>query len=138
MAEAVFRSLIRGDGRFGQIDSAGTQAQEGEKPDPRTMSTLLNNGILDYQHVSRKVLSSDFIKFDYILGVDNEALRVLRYMYSGDVERLNIMLLGDFGAETGEEIHDIYHGPEERFEKVYEKMVEFAKGFIAQVLEKNR
>lgn len=137
MAEAVFRSLIRGDGRFGRIDSAGTQAQEGEKPDPRTMSTLLNNGILDYQHVSRKVLTSDFIKFDYILGVDNEALRVLRYMYSGDVERLNIMLLGDFGAETGEEIHDIYHGPEERFEKVYEKMVEFAKGFIAQVLEEN-
>lgn len=137
MAEAVLGSLSRGDGRFGRIDSAGTQAQEGEEPDPRTKSTLINNGILDYHHVSRKVQNSDFNKFDYILGVDNEALRVLRYMYSGDVERLNIMLFGSFGAKTGEEIHDIYYGPEDRFQKAYAKMVEFAKGFIAQVLEKN-
>lgn len=137
MAEAVFCSLTRGDGRFGRIDSAGTQATEGEKPDPRTMSTLQNNGILDYHHVSRKVQTSDLTKFGYILAVDNEALRVLRYMHNGDVERLNIMLFGDFGAESGEEIRDIYHGTKETFESAYDKMVKFAKGFIAQVLGKN-
>ena len=137
MAEAVFRSLTRVDGRFGRIDSAGTQAREGEKPDPRTMSTLQKNGILDYHHVSRKVQISDLIQFDYILGVDSEALRVLRYMDSGAVERLNIMLLGSFGAATGGEIHDIYHGTEETFQSAYETMVKFAKGFIADVLEMN-
>lgn len=134
MAEAVLGSLSRGDGRFGRIDSAGTRAKEGEEPDPRTMSTLIKNGILDYYHVSRKVRNSDFNKFDYILGLDNEALRVLRYMYSGDVERLNIMLFGDVGAETGGEIHDIYHGTEKTFQSTYEMMVKFAKGFISQVL----
>ena len=133
MAEAVLGSLSRGDGRFGRIDSAGTQAREGEEPDPRTMSTLIENGILDYYHVSRKVRDSDFNEFDYILGVDNEALRMLRYMYSGDVERLNIMLFGDFGAETGGEIRDIYHGTEKTFQSAYEMMVKFAKGFISQV-----
>ena len=136
MAEAVFCSLVHGDSRFGRIDSAGTQAKEGEKPDPRTMSTLKNNGISDYHHVSRKVQNSDLIKFDYILGVDNEAVRVLRYMDSGDTERLNIMQFGNSDSGIGEEIHDIYHGTEETFENAYEKMVKFAKGFIAQVLEK--
>ena len=138
MAEAVVRSLICGDGRFGQIDSAGTQANEGEKPDPRVMSTLQNYGIVDYHHLSRKVQASDLIKFDYILGVDNEALRVLRYMDSGAVERLNVMLFGGFNSGSGEEIHDIYYGTKETFENTYEKMVKFAKGFIAQVLEENR
>ena len=133
MAEAVLGSLSRGDGRFGRIDSAGTQAKEGEEPDPRTMSTLIKNGILDYYHVSRKVRNSDFNKFHYILGVDNEALRVLRYMYNGDVERLNIMLFGDFGAETGGEVRDISHGTEKTFQSAYETMVKFAKGFISQI-----
>ena len=138
MAEAVFRSLVRGDGRFGEIDSAGTQAREGEQPDPRTMSTLQTNGILQYHHVARKVQSSDLTKFDYVLAVDNEALRVLRYLYGGDQEIVHIMLFGDFGGKTGEEFHDIYHRTEEAFQIAYEKMVEFAKGFIAQVLEKHR
>ena len=138
MAEAVFHSLVRWNDIFGMIDSAGTQAKEGEEPDPRTMSTLQNNGISGYYHVSRRVQGSDLTKFDYVLALDNEVLRVLRYMYGGDQEILHIMLLGDFGAGTGEEIRDIYHRTENAFQSAYEKMVEFAKGFIAQVLESHR
>lgn len=138
MAEAVFRSLVRGDGRFGRIDSAGIQAKEGEEPDPRTMSTLQNNGILDYYHVSRRVQTSDLTKFDYVLALDSVALRVLRYLYGGDQEILHIMLFGDFDATPGEEIRDSYHPTEDAFQSAYEKMVEFAKGFIAQVLESHR
>ena len=137
MAEAILRSLVREDGRFGRIDSAGTQAKEGAKPDPRTMSTLQKNGILDYQHVSRKLQNSDLTEFSYILALDNDALRVLRYMFSGDEERLNIMLFGDFGADSVGPIIDIYHGTEETFQRAYETMVKCAKGFISQVLEEN-
>ena len=139
MAEAVLQSLVRGNDRFGVIDSAGIHvSQKGEEPDPRTMSTLQNNGILEYYHASRKVQGSDLTKFDYVLAVDNEALRVLRYMYGGDQEILHTMLLGDFGAKTGEEIRDIYHRTDNAFQSAYEKMVEFAKGFIAQVVESHR
>ena len=137
MAEAVLRSLVRGDGRFGRIDSAGIQAQEGGKPDPRTMSTLQKNGISDYQHVSRKVQNLDLTEFSYILALDNDVLRVLRYMFSGDEERLNIMLFGDFAAENAGPIIDIYHGTEETFQSAYETMVKCAKGFISQVLGEN-
>ena len=138
MAEAVFRSLVRGDGRFGRIDSAGIRAEEGEEPDPRTMSTLQNNGILDYHHVSRRVQTSDLTKFDYVLALDEVALRVLRYLYGGDQEILHIVLFGDFGAKPGEQIRDIFPCTESGFQNVYERMVEFAKGFIAQVLESHR
>lgn len=138
MAEAVFRSLVREDDRFGRIDSAGTQANEGDTPDPRTMKTLQDKGILDYHHVSRRVQTSDLTNFDHVLALDNVALGVLRYLYGGDQELLHIMLLGDFGAKTGEEIRDIYHRSENAFQSAYEKMVEFAKGFIAQVLDSHR
>ena len=135
MAEAIFRSLVRGDGRFGRIDSAGTQANEGDEPDPRTMSTLQANGILDYHHVSRRVQTSELTEFDYVLALDKVALGVLRYLSGGDQEILHIMLFGDFGAKPGEEIRDIYHRSENAFQSAYEKLVEFAKGFIAQMME---
>ena len=135
MAEAVFRSLVRGETRFGRIDSAGTQANEGDEPDPRTMSTLQENGILDYHHVSRRVQTSDLTEYDYVLALDEIALGVLRYLYGGDQGILHIMLFEDFGAKTGEEIRGIYHRSENAFQSAYEKMVEFAKGFIAQMME---
>ena len=138
MAEAVFRYLVRGDGRFGRIDSAGTQAKEGEEPDPRAISTLQDNGIFEYHHVSRKVQTSDLTNFDYVLALDNVALGVLRYMYGGDQEILHIMLFGDFGAKPEEEIRVINYRTERAFQSAYEKMVEFAKGFIGHVLEKHR
>ena len=87
--------------------------------------------------MSRKLRNSDLTKFDYILAVDNEALRVLRYMFSGDVERQNIMLLGDFDAGNAGPIIDIYHGTEETFQSAYETMVKCAKGFISEVLKEN-
>ena len=50
----------------------GIFVDEGHPPDPRTMSTLHDNGIVDYEHLARKVQVADFDTFDYILGMDNE------------------------------------------------------------------
>ena len=38
-------------------------------PDSRTMSTLEDNGILDYKHAARKIHISDFQKFDFIFAM---------------------------------------------------------------------
>ncbi|CAD6572677.1 MAG: hypothetical protein ASARMPREDX12_005364 [Alectoria sarmentosa] len=147
MAEAVFRSLAVSDQCLGQIDSCGTGAyHEGHSPDPRTMNTLQENGIMDYEHSARKIQVADFDTFDYILAMDNENLHDLlrlktRVIKKKDVglnkEKLSakVMLFGDFGGMKGEQVADPYYGERNGFAVAYEQMVRFSNGFVAQVLD---
>ena len=146
MAEAVFRSLTTSNTRLGRVDSAGTAAyHEGEPPDPRTMSTLNDNGIADYRHVARKVKTSDFSTFDYLLGMDKGNCEDLRRFKDRAAKKNDgvtgegkgkIMMFGDFGGKRGEQVVDPYYGTKDGFGTAHEQMVRFSKGFISQVLEK--
>jgi low molecular weight phosphotyrosine protein phosphatase len=64
MAEAIFRSMVSKPpylGLISVIDSCGTGAYHtGSSPDSRTMSTLEDKGITDYDHAARKVSGSIF------------------------------------------------------------------------------
>jgi low molecular weight phosphotyrosine protein phosphatase len=59
MAEGIFRSIIAKppyQALISEVDSCGTGAYHtGSGPDSRTMSTLEDNGIVDYEHAARKV-----------------------------------------------------------------------------------
>ena len=145
MAEAVFTALTSSDPRISNVDSAGTGAyHEGDGPDPRTMSTLEDNGIVDYDHAARKVQASDFSTFDYILAMDKHNLHDLQRLKSRvtrkdsgatSEEVAKVMLFGDFGGKKGEQVGDPYYGARNGFKIAYEQMVRFSKGFIAQVLK---
>lgn len=141
MAEAVFRSLTSGISKISSVDSAGTGAYHtGDSPDPRTLSTLADNGIVDYDHAARKVQSADFTKFDYILAMDRDNLRDLQRMRQravktdGDSPPGKLMLFGDFGGRKGETVIDPYYGANGGFDVGYEQMVRFSKGFLREVL----
>lgn len=144
MAEAVFRSVTKGhQDNIAKVDSAGTGAyHEGDSPDPRTMSTLEDNSIVDYDHAARKVQSSDFTTFNYILAMDKDNLldlqsirnRLIRKDPSRESEMAKVMLFGDFGGRTKEEVVDPYYGARNGFEIAYEQMVRFSNGFMSQVL----
>lgn len=145
MAEAVFRSLTSVDHpHVATIDSAGTGAYHaGDCPDPRTMSTLEENHILNYDHAARKVRNSDFTTFDYILAMDKENLHDLQRLRQrvlgkgGETQGTGkVVLFGDFGGgRQGEEVVDPYYGARNGFEVAYEQMVRFSKGFIEEVLD---
>ena len=78
MAEGVFRSLASSHPLVGDIDSSGTAAYHaGEMPDPRTMNTLTRNGITDYVHYAQKVNDEHFLKYDYLIAMDEWNLRDL-------------------------------------------------------------
>ena len=143
MAEAVFRSVTASHPGIGHVDSAGTGAyHEGDPPDPRTMDTLRDNGIDDYDHEARKVHNSDFTKFDYILAMDKDNLSDLKHVRNRLVKKDpasesqmgKIMLFGDFGGHKGEQVVDPYYGARNGFAVAYEQMARFSKGFIEQVL----
>jgi hypothetical protein len=59
MAEGIFRSIVAKppyQALISEVDSCGTGAYHtGSSPDSRTMSTLEDNGITDYDHAARKV-----------------------------------------------------------------------------------
>lgn len=142
MAEAVFRSLTASHPRIARIDSAGTGAYHaGDSPDPRTINTLEDHGIVDYRHGARIVQTSDFADFDYILAMDRDNLRDLQRSRDrwatknggGKAATGRLMLFGDFGGRKGEEVIDPYYGARNGFETAHEQMVRFSKGFIAQV-----
>lgn len=142
MAEGVFRTLTKSDKRVGHVDSAGTGAyHEGCSPDPRTMSVLQENGDIDYDHSARKVRSSDFKDFDYILAMDEDNLHDLarlqrRIVKNGGAHAApaKVMLFGDFGGRKGEQVVDPYYGARDGFTIAYEQMTRFSSGFIEQVL----
>jgi len=149
MAEAVFRSLSANHPKISSIDSAGTGAayHAGDPPDPRTISTLEDNGIVDCDHDARNVHSSDFTMFDYILAMDEENLHDLEHTKHRLIQKEpgiaqsgmgKVMLFGDFGGMKGERVDDPYYGARNGFELAYEQMVRFSKGFIAQVLDSNK
>ncbi|KAI9690756.1 MAG: hypothetical protein M1820_009853 [Bogoriella megaspora] len=152
MAEAVFRNITKhgtdsADPRFSTIDSAGTGAYHaGDDPDPRTMSTLEDNGITDYRHSARKVVPEDLFKFNYLMAMDDEnkvyldRLRVRMVNQKGHAatEVGEVHMFGEFGGrERFEEVVDPYYGGNDGFEIAYEQMVRFTKGFLEH-LKKDR
>lgn len=143
MAEGIFRSLTISNPRIGMIDSAGTSSyNNGCSPDQRTIATLEENGIVDYDHVARKVHTSDFTKFDYILAMDGDNLyelqavqqRVARKAGTG-AKMAKVMLFGDFGGQLGEQVGDPYFGAIDGFEIAYQQLTRFSNGFIEKVLK---
>lgn len=142
MAEGIFRSLTISNPRIGKIDSAGTSSyNKGCSPDQRTIATLEENGIVDYDHVARKVHTSDFTKFDYILAMDGDNLYALeavqqRVVKAGtDAKMAKVMLFGDFGGQLGEQVGDPYFGAIDGFEIAYQQLTRFSNGFIEKVLK---
>ena len=110
------------------------------------MTTLQEHGIVDYEHLARKIQVADFDTFDYILAMDEEnahdimrlKTRAIKNKHAGlNKEKLSakVMLFGDFGKEKGEQVADPYYGASNGFAVAYEQMVRFSNGFVAQVLD---
>ncbi|EPQ66342.1 Bgt-4626 [Blumeria graminis f. sp. tritici] len=139
MAEGVFKSLVSqlsNKNSIRVIDSCGTEGYHvGCSPDSRTMSTLRNNGILDYQHAARKIRSSDFEKFDYIFAMDRSNLENLQALQKKAGGKARLMLFGEFaGKGSPEEIIDPYYGELDGFEEAFEQCMRFSKKFLFETL----
>lgn len=67
MAEGIFRHIAKDPkytSKVGTIDSCGTAAyHQGDSPDSRTMDTLEENGITDYDHSARRVSPASLTPF---------------------------------------------------------------------------
>ncbi|KAH7419955.1 phosphotyrosine protein phosphatase I superfamily [Cadophora sp. MPI-SDFR-AT-0126] len=135
MAEGIFRSIVSKppyQSLVSVVDSCGTGAYHtGSSPDSRTMSTLEDNGITDYEHAARKINVSDFQKFDFIFAMDRDNLRDLQRIHQRSGGKAKVMLFGEFaGKKRAEEVDDPYYGARDGFEIAYEQCMRFSKNFL--------
>jgi protein-tyrosine phosphatase len=119
-AHAVLRSLIAEKGLAGRLecDSAGTQAyHEGDPADPRSRAVGERNGLDFSFHRARRVKTSDFEEFDWILAMDQSHLEWLRE-HSQPGQRAKLALFLEPVSGQGTEMPDPYYGGPRGFENV--------------------
>ena len=81
-AEMVMKHLVQGSDGMYVIDSAATTNEEiGNEIYPPMRRTLMNHGIQLVPHRARKTTRKDYAFYDYIVGMDEENMEDLRYIY---------------------------------------------------------
>jgi len=139
-AEAVFNALIEKNKLDGMVscDSAGlTGYHVGEPADYRMKQFARKRGY-HLTSISRLVNSrTDFSRFDYIIGMDNQNVRELKSMASTELERNKIFLMTDFCSDKRyTSVPDPYYGGDAGFEMVLDILEDACEGLIREICEK--
>ena len=134
MAEYVFRDLVERERLSEAVScaSCGTSAEHlGQGPDPRTAATLAERGISCADKKARRLLSSDFSEYDYIIAMDHWNLEYIRAMSPGDGFS-EIALLMSF-AGGGDVADPWYTG---NFERTYRDVAAGCEGLLNHIKQK--
>jgi protein-tyrosine phosphatase len=140
-AEAVLRALAAREAPelSVEVDSAGTAGYHlGEPPDPRTCAAAARRGYDMRALRARIVEPGDFERFDLILAMDEENLRVLRRRAPTVAhERLRLFL--EFApAGAPQEVPDPYYGGPNGFEEVLDLAEAAARGLLDHLRQRAR
>ncbi|MFI3225770.1 MAG: low molecular weight protein-tyrosine-phosphatase [Clostridia bacterium] len=129
MAEAVLRDMAEKQNIDILVDSCGTSGyHNGDIPHYGTRRELEKHGISWQGIVSRKIKTSDFSEFDYIIAMDESNVY--------DLKELNpstkIYKLTDFCVENhGADVPDPYYYG--NFDRVYDLAREASEGIIRKI-----
>ena len=112
MAEYVMKDLVNKAGLSEEffISSAATSREElgnGVYPPARRM--LAEHGITCAGHAARQITAKDYRDYDYIIGMDEENLRNMRRVFSGDPDG-KVSLLLDHAGRGGDVADPWYTG----------------------------
>lgn len=134
MAEFIFRDYVEKKGYKEQfyIESAATSTEElGNGVYPPVKRILEKLGIDCSSKRARQIVKSDYEKFDFIIGMDNENMRNLNRFYNDEDSK--IFLFKSFGE--GGYISDPWYTRD--FEATYNDVVNATKDFFDYLKGKN-
>ncbi len=140
-AEGVFTKLVTDKNltdRF-KIDSAGTHAYHvGNPPDYRAQQAARRRGIELQGLRARKVHSSDFEYFDYILVMDNDNYAIVMQDCPKEYKD-KVKFFLDYAPHLGEkEVPDPYYGEKLGFERVLDMVEDASQGFLETLRKSGR
>lgn len=135
-AEAVFRRYVAQAGLEQRIhsDSAGTHAYHiGDPPDARSQWHAAQRGY-DLSHMrARQIESGDFVRFDYVLAMDEGNLALLLRDCPQD-HASKLALLMQYGARAEAiAVPDPYYGGAAGFEHVLNMAEDAAHGLLRHI-----
>lgn len=135
-AEGVFRKRVADAGmsEIIRVDSAGTHAYHtGEPPDRRAVLAAQRRGV-DLSNIrARRIATTDFESFDFVLAMDASNLRNLQELCPVKyADRLQLFLDYSNGAAE-REVPDPYYGGALGFERVLDLVEEAAEGLLRSV-----
>lgn len=135
-AEGVFTHLVEQAGlrdRF-KIDSAGTHDYHiGDPPDARSLQHALKRGY-DFAHLrGRQVSREDFIKFDYILAMDEENLANMHRICPPEYHNKVQLFLDYAPTQKLKSVPDPYYGGARGFEEVLDLVEAASEGLLEHI-----
>lgn len=145
IAEATFNELVKSKNLDGHIecDSAGTAAYHiGSLPDKRIRNVAQDNGLI-LTHKARQLAHDDFLKFDYIVAMDQSNFENIRKvsLFAHDHERsdISVQLYRAFDPEKGNSLNvpDPYYEDFAAFQNVYEIVRRSGSAFLDFLIEKH-
>ncbi|QHJ10703.1 Low molecular weight protein-tyrosine-phosphatase YfkJ [Paraglaciecola mesophila] len=132
-AEAIFRHKANHAGLAIKIDSAGTLgAHIGSQPDKRSRAVGEERGYHFKKIKCRKVNSSDFEQFDYVIAMDKANVRNLKEICPEEYQH-KISLMMSFCEANEEEVPDPYYGGKRGFEYVLDLIEQASDGLIEHI-----
>lgn len=141
MAEGLFRHIARQCGVLNMftVDSAGlTSWHIGHPPDDRARMALLRRGVEISELRARRVVASDFEKFDLILAMDRSIRQSLLKMAPAEHEA-KVGLFLDYAPNLCvREIPDPFFGEEDGFDYVCQLIDTACRGLILSLTAKQQ
>ena len=110
-AEMVLRKMAKELGKedLFRIESAATSREEiGNDIYPPMKAALQRRGYPCHAHAARQTVRSDYGRWDYLIGMDDENIRNMRRIYGADPEG-KISMMMDWAGKPGEEIDDPWY-----------------------------
>lgn len=139
MAEGIFRREIAKAGLQGKVqhDSAGTHSYHvGAPPDTRAQGAIKKRGVDISDLRGRQVADADFDRFDYILAMDGDNLRLLKH-HAPEEKHGKVRLLLSFSQQyRNQEVPDPYYGGTQGFEDNLDMIEDAVAGLIGEIQQR--
>ena len=133
MAEFVMKDLVKKAGLEGQfhIESAATSTEEiGNPVYPPARRKLAEHGIDCRGHAARQLRSSDYSRFDLLIGMDMANLRNIHRICGGDFDG-KMHLLMEFAGRPNAEVDDPWYTDD--FEAAWQDILAGCQGLLELV-----
>lgn len=138
-AEGVFSALLAKKNltEHFQVDSAGTHAYHiGDAPDLRAQKAARDRGV-ELKHLrARKIVSSDFAEFDYILVMDDENFEIVEQSCPAEFKHKLGYLLDYAPHLKVRNVPDPYYGGAYGFERVLDLVETASEGLLTAIQKK--
>jgi protein-tyrosine phosphatase len=135
-AEAVMNAYIKDAGLSDAIkcDSAGTIGfHAGEPADSRMQKHAIKRNY-NLTSISRQLNNSDFIEFDYVVGMDDDNMQNMQSFYPPEGVQAKIYRITDFCKnENPGYVPDPYYGGAAGFENVLDILEDACEGFLNHI-----